>query len=211
MTDHDARSPEISDEAVALATGRDWAQWRALLDARGCATQSHAAIARMLTAEGLVASPWWAQMIVVGYERLLGRRRLGETADVGFQLGVQRTLPLPPDAAWVLLCSPEGLSTWLAAGVPTLPGEKGEGGIGLDGTRYALRSRVEGQRLRLSWQPPGRETATTLQVSLEARKSGTAVRFHHEGLADAEERAAMKSRWEGVLARLTELARLAVR
>jgi hypothetical protein len=41
-----AASRKISDEAVAKATGKDWGQWFALLNAAGAAELSHRGIAR---------------------------------------------------------------------------------------------------------------------------------------------------------------------
>ena len=40
-------------------------------------------------------------------------RPKGLTQDVGFQIGVRRTLPIGSDEAWDLITSPEGVSVWL--------------------------------------------------------------------------------------------------
>lgn len=41
---------------------------------------------------------------------------VGLTRDAGFQIGVSRTLPHPPEAVWDLLTSPEGAALWLGPG-----------------------------------------------------------------------------------------------
>jgi len=38
---------------------------------------------------------------------------VGQTADVGFQVGVQKTLPLRLENAWKLLSSRRGIHCWL--------------------------------------------------------------------------------------------------
>lgn len=40
-------------------------------------------------------------------------RQVGETASVGFQVGVRRTLPMSREQAWQALTLPEGLKLWL--------------------------------------------------------------------------------------------------
>ena len=64
----------------------------------GGAELDHKGIVALL--QGSVASAWWRQMVTVGYEHATGRRVLGETADVGFQVGVQKTIPLGREALW---------------------------------------------------------------------------------------------------------------
>src|SRR5688572_27657477 len=74
--------PPVSDDRVKGATGRDWAEWRRVLDAAGARKMSHAEIARMVhdrfaggdpsTSSGSVPphnAGWWSQMVTVGYER----------------------------------------------------------------------------------------------------------------------------------------------
>lgn len=61
----------------------------------------------------------------MGYEHERGIREVGETADAGYQIGVQRTLPVPKDQLWELLTSPDGLAIWLGEGesFPIEPGQ----------------------------------------------------------------------------------------
>jgi uncharacterized protein YndB with AHSA1/START domain len=197
------RVAEVSDEAVSRATGRTWSQWRALLDGRGAADLPHKAIAAMLEREGLVESPWWCQQVTVGYEHLIGRRVKGETAGAGFQVGVQRTLPLSVERAWERMLSPAGRTVWLGE-VDDIRWEPGARYEARDGTTGEIRSLAVHKRLRLTWQPPGFDAPSTLQVTFDPRKTGTAVRFHHEKLADEAARERMKDRWVEALKQLRD-------
>lgn len=87
----------MADERVLEATGRDWAGWNDHLDAQGAADMDHAAIARLLKAEGV--KPWWSQMVTVGYERLIGRREVGQTCTGTFSANASRTIVGTMDSA----------------------------------------------------------------------------------------------------------------
>jgi hypothetical protein len=93
----------MSDDAVKAATGKDWATWRQWIDGKGGAALSHAEIARLLHANGVPG--WWSQMVTVGYERLTGRRAMGQRCDGAFSASASRTLNGDMDQAlakWLL-------------------------------------------------------------------------------------------------------------
>ena len=116
---------KISDAAVRKATGKGWDAWFALLDSEGAAALPHKQVARLLHDKGYIASGWWCQMVTVEYERARGKRVLGGTESAGFQIGVQKTLPLSPVRSLGLsLSEPAGRALWLGT-VPDLRWEKG--------------------------------------------------------------------------------------
>ncbi|MDQ2807503.1 MAG: SRPBCC domain-containing protein [Chloroflexota bacterium] len=129
---------------------------------------------------------------------------VGQTRDVGFEIGARRTLPLAPDAAWRLLLSPAGLACWLGAGaaLPLTPG-----------TRYALadgaigevRVYQPGSHLRLTWQPPGWVRPSTVQVRVLPSGERTTIAFHQEHLPDAAARAARSAYYSAALDGLERL------
>ena len=97
-------APGIADERVLAASGRDWAAWEDYLDGKGAAEMGHAAIARMLKDEGQPG--WWCQMVTVGYERMIGRRELGQTCAGAYSANASRTIAGSMDEArdaWVAL------------------------------------------------------------------------------------------------------------
>lgn len=191
----ETQSRQIGDEKVRQATGRTWAEWEAELDARGAADLSHKKMAEMLEAE-LGVTGWWAQSVAVDYERRKGKRAVGQTADTGYQIGVRRTLPLPPDAAWKLLTAPETMRAWLG-GAPAL--EKGATFTTPDGAAGEVRVAQPGSHLRITWQPPGWPRPSTIQVRAVPAGEKTTVSFHQEHLPGADEREERRRHFTAVL------------
>jgi uncharacterized protein YndB with AHSA1/START domain len=189
---------ELADETVREATGRTMDEWEALLDARGAAELPHGQIARLLE-DGLIQSGWWQQSVTVAYEKRKGRRVLGQTADGTFQIGVRRTLPVPPDAAWALTTSPEGVRAWLGD-APDLALAKGQRYAMADGAAGEVRVVQPGSHLRITRQPAGWARPSTIQVRVEPAAGGRAVlSFHEERLPAAEDREARRRHFEAAL------------
>ena len=88
----------VGDDAVRAATGRDRAEWFALLDEAGAATWTHQEVAGWLAREHGVDT-WSAQGITVGFEQARGIRRPGQRQDGTFEASVSRTVDLPPTDA----------------------------------------------------------------------------------------------------------------
>jgi hypothetical protein len=128
-------------------------------------------------------------------------RPVGLTRDAGWEVGASRTLPVSVKAMWDLLLSPTGLGLWIGRGLPSLP-DIGAPYTTADGTRGELRSLRALDRVRLTWQPPGRERPATLQVALVGAPRGCSVRFHAEQLADAEDRERVREHLRAVLDQL---------
>jgi uncharacterized protein YndB with AHSA1/START domain len=191
----------ISSESVREATGRDWDDWLRTLDEAGAADWSHPEIVAYLRREhGGATSAWWRQSLTVGYEQARGKRVAGETADAGFQVGVQRTVAATAAEAWDVIASRPDL--WLGEGVvlPLAEGRRYE----VADAAGEIRVVKPAKRLRLTWQPEGWAAPATLQLTLSEPRSGkTAVSAHLEKLPNAEAREAMRARWRETLERLT--------
>jgi uncharacterized protein YndB with AHSA1/START domain len=205
MTD---RINNVSSDAVKKATGLGWDDWIRFIDGHGGGELDHRGIVALLGRVGGIHSGWWQQMVTVGYEHATGRRIVGETGDAGFQLGVQKVIPLGRGALWELLTSPVGIEAWLGsvAELAFEPGTPYETSHGLVGEIRTVRP---GERLRLTWQPADRQAATTLQLTLSCPRNTdhrTTLRFHHEKLAGPAEREDMRAHWKGVLDTLAGLA-----
>jgi uncharacterized protein YndB with AHSA1/START domain len=112
---------------------------------------------------------------------------VGKTADVGWNIGVSRTLPYPAEVVWDFLVSREGVTIWLGPGVE-LPREPGAEYETANGTVGEIRSFADGDRVRLTWRPSDWDHDSTVQVRLSGTGAKTTLRFHQEWLADAEER-----------------------
>lgn len=89
--------PGTDTEAVRERTGRDWDQWRTLIDAWPGHGDGHTAVARWLEQEHGVDG-WWAQQVTVGWERITGRRLPNQLADGTFTASRSATRSLDADA-----------------------------------------------------------------------------------------------------------------
>jgi hypothetical protein len=128
---------------------------------------------------------------------------IGQTKDVGFQIGIRRTFPISPEKAWGFLFSENGLKIWLGELI------SGEFSINQD---YQTKEGVIGSlkvfklfsHIRLTWKKNGWQNITTLQIRIIASKSGTTISFHQEKLLDENQRAKMKKYWGNILTKLTD-------
>ncbi|MFD0697972.1 SRPBCC domain-containing protein [Paenibacillus sp. GCM10027628] len=130
---------------------------------------------------------------------------VGQTASVGFQIGVRRSLPVTQEQAWKLLTSSRGLPLWLGQleGASFIAGQAYRTAEGTSGEFRVVKPM---EQLRLTWQPSGWPKPSTVQVRLlPSGTEKTTISFHQEKLADARQREAMKLRWEEALAAIGEL------
>ena len=204
MAARDLRPSGMSDEAVARATGCDWNEWLRFLDDLGAHELNHKEIVALIAGPGRLSNGWWQQSIAVGYEQARGLRVVGQTSAGGFQIGVQRTLPVPVDMAWDLLTEGPGRAIWLGT-VDNLEFQKGERYRTSEGVWGEVRSVAAGQRVRLTWHSPMLASPSTLQVYIAPSGEKSSVRFHQERLSSLDERESMRQHWRDVLERLSEL------
>jgi len=125
-------------------------------------------------------------------------RVVGQTRDVGFQIGVSRTLPHAPAEVWSFLTSPAGTALWVGPDASLEP-TKGSRYTTADGTTGEVRSFHTDDRVRITWQPESWPHDSTVQLVVRPAATGTSVRFHQERLADAAERTRQRAHWRGVL------------
>jgi uncharacterized protein YndB with AHSA1/START domain len=146
-------------------------------------------------------TPWWCQMVASTYEKHIGRREVGQTADAGFEIGVSRTLTVSVEKAWQFLMSPKGLEIWLAL-------SKAEDSLLSEGQTYRtdegasgeVRVFKPGSHVRLTWQPGKWKKPSTIQIRVTPGGQGkTTIRFHQENLPDAASRETMRLRWKEAL------------
>jgi uncharacterized protein YndB with AHSA1/START domain len=189
---------ETSEEAIMKATGHSWSHWFKVLDRWHATRRTHKEIAAFLQGQHRIPA-WWSQTVTVEYERARGMRRLGQTADGAYQIGVVQTMDMDAKAAWDLVSGPRGLRLWLGPGAP----KRLEEGVTFeleDGTRGEVRVVKEGQYTRLTWQPSGWEKPSVVQVRVLPRSEGrAAIQFHHEKLPGAKDREVMRAHWKEVL------------
>ena len=105
------------DDALRAATGRDWAEWIALLDASGASKQAfnHQRIWDLAMQSLPETAGWWGQMVSVGYERARGLREKHESCNGEFQATSSKTLPVPLFAAFAAWADESLRGEWLEA------------------------------------------------------------------------------------------------
>lgn len=196
---NETTAARISDESVREATGRGWDEWLEVLDAAGASAWDHKEVVGHLERAHPETSSWWRQSITVEYERARGKRVPGQSADAGFQVGVQRTVDAPVAEVWdTIVAEPE---LWLGEGasVDFAPGQEYDAA----GARGEIRVVRPPERLRLTWQPAELNAPATLQLTLQEPSPGrTAIHAHAEKLPDAEAREMMRARWREALERI---------
>ncbi|MDQ3931607.1 MAG: SRPBCC domain-containing protein [Actinomycetota bacterium] len=202
------RLSRLSTESVREATGRGWREWLETLDVAGAADWNHKEIVAYLEREHPeVSSNWWRQSLTVGYEQARGKRVLGETADVGFQVGVQRSVAATVREAWQLITSRPELWLGEGASIAVVEGEQYEVPSRDDahGASGEIRVVKPERRLRMTWQPEDWPTPATLQLTVSESGSGkTAISAHLEKLPDADTREMMRTHWRAVLERIAQ-------
>ena len=124
----------------------------------------------------------------------------GLTRDAGWQIGVSRTLPQPPQDVWEFIASPEGIELWLGPGARlSSPPAKGDTYETATGVKGEVRGYQEGTRIRVTYGP------TTAQLTVSPAPHGrTVLRFHQERLASETEREAQRERWEATMDKAEE-------
>lgn len=122
---------------------------------------------------------------------------VGQTKDVGFQIGVRRTYNAPFADAWSFMFSEQGLAVWLGR-LTSGSLEKGQEYRTAKGTRGKIRVFTEGSHIRMSWQPRGWENESTLQIRVIPSGKKTVISFHQEKLTGPAQREEMKKHWEAV-------------
>ena len=164
---------------MSAKTGKQWAEWRAILDGEGAAAMTHEEIARHL-AERHSLSPWWSQMVTVAYERARGRRQVHEKPE-GFSAGVSRTLPHSATALFAAWSDKRQRERWLPD--PYLE----------------VRTANPDSSLRLTWVDGSSRVDVVFNPKGEERCQ---VVVQHERLADADAVSRMKAYWADAIARL---------
>jgi hypothetical protein len=172
----------MSDETVRARTGRTWAEWVELLDAKGAAALPHGEIAAYVHEEFGI-SGWWSQSVTVGYERIKGLREIGQRRGGGFEASKSKTVPVPVERLRRAVTDRRLRARWLPDAEPTL-----------------RRTRSE-QSARFTWED-GTPVVFWFVAKGEAKSQVAVTHAKLASKAEAEER---KAYWGERLAALAEL------
>lgn len=169
----------VSSAAVQEATGKTWDEWLATLDGDGAADMPHAQIAA-LAQEKHGASPWWSQMVTVGYEQARGLRARHQKSD-GFAVSASRTVAVPVDVLFAAWTDEKQRARWLP------------------GAPLAVRKATPNKSLRIDWEGGDSKVDVEFTSKGEAKSQ---VAIQHSRLPDGEAAAAVKAYWGDALDRM---------
>jgi uncharacterized protein YndB with AHSA1/START domain len=125
-------------------------------------------------------------------------RPTGLTKDVGYQIGVRRTMSIPLEDAWRALTSLRGVNIWLGE-TDEIDFSKGATYHLPDGSVGEVRVLSPESHLRITWQPPGWPRPSTIQVRVIPKGARTVIAFHQEHLPGSAEREARRAHFKSAL------------
>ncbi len=167
----------MSDAAVQAKTDRTWAQWVATLDAAEAWRWTHRDIAKHVGATYAEVSPWWAQTITVGYERIRGLRDVGQRRGGSYDANKSRTYPVDVSTLYRMFADARRRRRWLTEGFVKI-----------------RTSRVD-TSMRVDWDD---DTRVMLTFVAKGPNKST-VSIQHRGLADKAAATQAKAAWQGRL------------
>lgn len=177
---------KLSDDVLREATGKDWPQWFAVLDAWGATSRNHTEIARHVREDHGVDG-WYAQSVAVGYEQERGLREVGQSSTGAWRTSGSKTIAASPAQVIEAFADEAVRRRWLPDASLTLRTHRPAKSVTAD------FKDAEGTTTRIS---------VTLTVKGPEK---TVVGVGHEKLRDAAEVAAYKVFWRERLAELKSL------
>lgn len=162
----------MSDKVLKERTGCTWERWVPLLDRLGAAGMRHGELARMIH-EKFKVDGWWAQAVTVGYERITGKRAIGQRMDGSYEASKSRTFNVPVAKVFAAFEKPSQRKKWL------------------DGEKVVLRTATANKSVRLGWSD-----RTIVAVWFTPKGTGkTAVSLAHSKLPDRATSTRLKQFW----------------
>ncbi|MFD0552882.1 hypothetical protein ACFQ0X_29665 [Streptomyces rectiviolaceus] len=177
---------KLSDQALREATGKDWPQWFAALDAWGATARGHTEIARHVREEHAVDG-WYAQSVTVGYEQERGLREVGQSSTGDWRTSGSKTIEATAARVIEAFADDDVRARWL----PDVD--------------LSLRTHRPAKSVTADFKDAsggGGRISVTLTVKGPEK---TVVGVGHEKLRDAAEVAAYKVFWRERLADLKSL------
>ena len=176
-----AVKPAIADDKVVKATGHGLDHWFKVLDRFDALGKGHTAAAAHLLEDHKLRG-WWAQMVTVAYERARGKRVRNQSCAGDFQVGVSKAINASVDE--VVAALKEG--RWLLDADPELSQAfPRPATVRVRDTNLAV--------LRYRWG------ASTVQISVSARKGGSTVVADNMKLAGTPEVEKRRKQWREAL------------
>ncbi|WP_367041688.1 hypothetical protein [Streptomyces sp. Je 1-332] len=177
---------KLSSDALREATGKDWPQWFAVLDAWGATSRNHTEIARHVREEHGVDG-WYAQSVAVGYEQERGLRQVGQSSTGQWRTSGSKTIDASAARVIEAFADDAVRRRWLPD------------------AEISLRTHRPGKSVTADFKDAGGGGGRiSVTVTVKAPEK-TVVGVGHEKLRDAAEVAAYKVYWREHLTGLKSL------
>jgi len=167
-----AKLAGMSDARVKQATGCPWDRWVFVLDKAGAYEWTHREIVDH--ARKKYKTPdWWAQMVVVGYERIKGLRAIGQRRGGSYEATKSRVFPVPVAKLYAAFTIARNRNRWLP------------------GVTWTVRTATRDKSMRITW-PDG----TSVEAGFYAKGAAkSSVAIAHVKLKDKADADARKAFW----------------
>ena len=175
----------MSDEKVAEATGRNWREWTAVLDAENATTMRHRDVAQLVH-EKYGVREWWTQTVTVGYERIKGLRDRGQRLGGAYEVSKSKTYNVPIDTLFHAWADDSIRRKWM-------------------GVTAKVRTATAPKSIRLQWtegaiiaawftsKGPGRSAVALAHTKLASKSAADAAKKEWTARLGALERALLSS------------------
>lgn len=161
----------MTDESVRKATGCTWERWVKAFDNVGADQWPHRAIVDFAV-DKYKTPDWWAQMVVVGYERIKGLRAIGQRRDGHYEATKSRVFPVPVSRLYRAFWDARTRKRWLQE-------------------KPVMRKATKDKSMRITW-PDG----TSVEVGFYAKGAAkSSVAVAHTRLVDKADADARKVFW----------------
>ncbi|MCH9646845.1 MAG: hypothetical protein K0U98_01325 [Deltaproteobacteria bacterium] len=162
----------MSTEALVRATHHDWSWWLDYLKGVPFKTKEHREITRYVE-ENFDISAWWVQSVVIGYERIVGLREIGQSRTGSYEANKSKTLPVPIETLFNSFGDATTRGQWL----PDVD--------------WKVRKATPNRSIRLEWAD-GCPVELWFTAKGDAKSS---VQIQHRKLASKEDIARIKEEW----------------
>jgi len=169
----------VSDDAVKAKTGKKWDEWFKMLDKAGARMMDHREIAHLVETEYNL-TPWWSQLLTVGYEQERGIRQKHQRG-ARFEVDRSKTVAVPLEVAWAAWHDEAILARWLP------------------GAAFQVAKTTPNKILHLDWPDK-----THVVVTFSENAGKTKVVISHERLHSYDEVERLQGFWSGALERFKD-------
>ena len=170
-----------TDETIQSRTGCNWQKWVYVLDKAGAMDMTHTAVAELVHTKWKVPG-WWTQAVTVGYERIKGKRAIGQRMTGDWEATKSKTFNVPIDELFDAWSNAKTRARWLPEKTLT------------------VRKASKNRSIRITW-PDG----TSVEVWFQAKGEKSIAGVQHVKLASKADQEARKRYWTERLNALNEL------